>query len=342
MAQPCAPKPVVRSMTQRSQHAPVPFFIVGSGRSGTSLLHSILASHSQVAMPPETQFMSNALRQAAGATRGDRVIDLPAFLEVLRTNVYTRSFTEDGDLAELDTGRQWGVGEVLDTLLLRYAQTKGKSRWGEKTPHHLWYWRGLDRLFPCCKFVIVVRDGRDVALSLCKVPWASDSIYVNAYRWMMEQRIARRIRKSLGGARAYCVQYEKLVQDPGKTLAPLCSFLDLEFEPSMLDDAATQGEVVHALEQGWKSRNLEKVFTTSVGRYRRELSPRTVSRLNGLLRVALAESGPYGLEVAPPHAHERAAVRAYAMTRFYASFGARFVHRRLFGAARPVGAEAEA
>ena len=316
-------------MAGRDPVESAPFFVVGSGRSGTTLLHSMLAAHSCVAMPPETQFLSNALHEAGSAVAGDQVVDLPRLLEVLRTNKYTHPLAPHIRPEDFDTSRAWTVGEVMDRVLQSYAKDKGKRRWGEKTPHHLWFWKRLNHLFPTCRFVLIMRDGRDVALSLAKAPWAPDDIYVNAYRWSVEFRKARELEAALGQDRVFRVHYEDLVQQPEPTLERLCGFLRLQYEPTMLNNVGASKEIIHAHEERWKARNRESIFTSSIGKFRRELPERTIARLNGLLWKPLTSTGRYKIVIQPPPAIERGAVKTYAVARFYASYGGRFIRRRL-------------
>src|SRR5207247_397312 len=56
-----------------------------------------------------------------------------------------------------------------------YAEAHGKSRFGDKTPPFLMHVRTLAELFPEARFVHLVRDGRDVALSLREQPFAPSS-----------------------------------------------------------------------------------------------------------------------------------------------------------------------
>lgn len=306
-----------------------PFFIVGSGRSGTTLLQSILATHSRVAIPPETQFLGKALTEAKTHLRGDKVLDVEAVLEALRSSPYMKPLAPFAATERFDRDRRWTVGQVIDGILTPYARSLGKSRWGEKTPHHLWFWRDLDRMFPACKFIIIARDGRDVACSLSKVPWASDNLFLNAFRWKVELRKANGLESALGPGRVMRVYYEDLVREPEKTVRALCRFLDLEYEPEMVRDFHKNRQVIHDHEWAWKSRNVGELSAASIGRYRRELSSRTVARLNGLLEAELRSTGRYEVDDNLPHAVERIGVYLYSGFCFYASFGGRFIRKKL-------------
>lgn len=122
-----------------------PGFLIGVYRSGTTLLRYVLDSHSNIAVPPETNF----LHPLADLWRSEWVknglqgagIDGAAFLERLRHF----------------------AGGVFDD----YAAAKGKSRWIEKTPAYVDVLDFLDDLFgERCRYIMVYRHGLDVANSL--------------------------------------------------------------------------------------------------------------------------------------------------------------------------------
>ena len=62
------------------------------------------------------------------------------------------------------------TGEAIAAVFETYAAEHGKERWGDKTPLYMQYLPLLERLFPDARFVHLVRDGRDAALSFLSVP----------------------------------------------------------------------------------------------------------------------------------------------------------------------------
>ncbi len=315
-----------RGVSAGSEPDPPPFFVVGSGRSGTTLLHSMITSHSAIAIAPETQLMSKAVRsaEARGVVSRGRVVDPEGLKRVLAESRYTQPLVEY--LEELPVTRDDALGEVLHRLFMAYARARGKLRWGEKTPHHLWYWRQLDQLFPTARFIIVVRDGRDVASSLTRSPWAADNLLLNAYRWKVEQRQARQLMAALP-ARSLEVRYERLVSEPGAELGQVCAFLGVEFEDRMMSEFA-RADVIHEHEHAWKARNREALSTKSIGRYRRDLSPDDVLQLETLLEPELRAMG-YDVSGSVGGAALRTRLVAEAATRFYASFGRRYLDHKI-------------
>lgn len=311
---------------------PHPFFIVGSGRSGTTLLQSLLNKHSFVSIPPETQFFTKGRRAAGDALKNNRVKKRDLFLKRLRTVQYMKNLEPFFQQTRLVKKGNDSLNDFCRDLFLAYSASKGKILWGEKTPHHLWYWRRIHHLFPEACFLVMVRDGRDVALSLSETPWAPDNIYTNAYRWKHECRIRERLCNSLGKDLALTIHYEDLVTETEKTLRKVTDFLGLDFEESMLEDHPGNNEVIHDHEWAWKHRNVSKITASRIGRSRETLRDGLFRRLTTMLKKELnalgyddSDSSIGGLwgEL------YRILLSIYAGFLFYGSYGTRFCHHLL-------------
>jgi len=287
-----------------------PFFIVGSARSGTTLLHSMLDCHSEVAIPPETHLVGRSLRPARPCIRNGRVADWEGFAAAVRANPSMAPLMEF--LPAEPPPEPPSLRGVLDGVFAGYARSRGNRRWGEKTPHHLWFWRDLDAIFTDARYLVVARDGRDVACSLSEVEWSSGDPLVNAARWKVEWRKAIRLLEE-AGERAHRVFYEDLVAEPEPVLRGVCAFLGLDFEPALLEGFAGNRDVIHDRERDWKARNLTALTAESVGRHRRDLSPHLVRRLDCLLERELRESGRYAIDSRPLGAAAALLLKARAM-----------------------------
>lgn len=209
-------------------------FIVGYPRSGTTLLRGMFDSHHLMAVPDESHFIPIM------ATRRRRYEGRAGF----RTDLFL------SDLLERHQRRSWWVpaDELRDGLSARpprdladalrrvyrcYAASRGKPRYGDKTPAYVLNIARLARLFPESRFIHIIRDGRDVALSILDRPWGPSTMEEAAFRWRQAIRRGRSEGGRLGEDRYREVRYEDLVRDAEGVLRPLCAFADLEFDPSM-------------------------------------------------------------------------------------------------------------
>ncbi len=254
-----------------------PVFIVGIARSGTTLLAAMLSAHSRLDCGPESRFFARYRHLDAKARA--RVLDpatwpRPAvdFIASLRnqghpvTGLFGLTLPEIGRfLAE----RPPSPAAMLESLTLLHARAAGKERWMEKTPRHLLMTDTLRRHWPDASIVRIVRDPRDVALSLARMPFAKESVVGNLVRVDDDDRISRgRIESD---SRALTLRYEDLVTQPEPALRRICAFIGEAYEPGMLDSRGTASTVA-AAHEWWKEGVSGPLNTDSVGRWRAEMS----------------------------------------------------------------------
>jgi len=210
---------------------PVPF-IVGVGRSGTTLLRMMLDAHPDLAIPAETYFLLPLLRRRAWPVR----LSPAAFCRIVTGH---RAWP-DLHLSAEDVEREVRSLEPFTTadgvrlVYHLYARGQGKTRWGDKTPAYGRRLPEIHRLLPEARFVHIIRDGRDTALSL-RGQWFAPTREIKglARHWRKEVRAIRR-----GGAACpyYLeIRFEDLVREARTTLERICVFLELPFQTAMLD-----------------------------------------------------------------------------------------------------------
>jgi Sulfotransferase family len=211
-------------------HPPAPF-VVGVGRSGTTLLRLMLDAHPQLTIPPETHFLPQLIRAA-----GKRRTTADGLAEIV---VSQRQWGDFGlDAMEL-RARFAALERVAPAPALRafyglYGERVGKPRWGDKTPIYVEHMREIAKALPEARFVHLIRDGRDVALS--RIRRALDEpppVERIAKNW------SRRIRNAREQARRLPhyleLRYEDLVTDAEPALRRVGDFIDLPYDPAMLD-----------------------------------------------------------------------------------------------------------
>ncbi len=139
---------------------------------------------------------------------------------------------------------------MLESLTVLHAQRAGKARWVEKTPRHLLMTDVLRDGWPEARIVRIVRDPRDVALSLARMPFAKDSLVGNLVRIDADDRASRE--RIENDPRAMTLRYEDLVTEPERELRRLCAFIGEEYASSMLDSRASAAGVA-AEHEWWKA-----------------------------------------------------------------------------------------
>lgn len=273
-------------MTQ-SVNATFPFF-VGRGRSGTTLLRAMFDSHPDMAVPPESHFVPS-LGLHRGRYERPEGFATPTFLSDL---VNRRGFGNFGIDARTLHGEfsspPLDYPEAIRRLFSLYARRRGKSRYGDKTPIYVLHLRTLARLFPEARFVHIIRDGRNVALSLLEARLRPEGLEEAALLWRRFVSEGRQAGAELGPGRYRELRYEDLVEDPEAHVRSLCIFLGLPFDDGMLRyyeraEAIVGGTPHH--------RNIARAPTKGLRDWRREMSHRDVALFEALAGDLLAELG---------------------------------------------------
>lgn len=171
--------------------------VLGSGRSGTTWLHRLLTAHAAVAGTADGETWM--FRGVAGFWQAHGSAGLGAWLSGDEMLVAMRA--------------------CCDRLVAAgIARSKpGADRLVEKTPAHVWQLPLIARLYPDAAFVHLIRDGRDVALSLSRVDAADADLGKAAAAWA---GAVRAVRATAPGLSRYTeVRYEDLLRDPVEVAA---------------------------------------------------------------------------------------------------------------------------
>lgn len=205
-------------------------FVVGVNRSGTTLLRMMLDAHPELTMPPETHFVPELIEVAeeGGATP-------EAFLKVITSQREWGDFglTEEQLLQAFSSQDPLTATGALRSFYGLYAERIGKPRCGEKTPIYVKSIRRINRALPEARFCHVIRDGRDVALSIRDRAVKEHPIDRIAERWV--RRIGQARRQSKHVPHYAEVHYEQLITETEPTLRRICDFYELPWDDAVLD-----------------------------------------------------------------------------------------------------------
>ncbi len=279
----------------RGQRPVEPFFIIGSGRSGNTLLRRVLQAHSELHIPPE----NHALGAAITIYRRNRGLPWPHLVDLI---LGTFQFSHGFDTFELDLrlladqlhnapDDQRNLAFVLDSFYRFHADSIGKScvYWGDKTPLNTFNAFKIASVFPDARFIHMVRDGIDVVESYVRADLVGSHDEA-ADRWARSVKTARHVQKRYPG-QFLEVRYEALVREPASTIECVCTFLEIDFEPRMLtsiDHASAMGDV-----ERYKHHAQAKlpIHTESIGRGRRSLDSVVLATLREGMGSQLRELG---------------------------------------------------
>lgn len=217
-----------------------PVFIVGASRSGTTMLRLMLNAHSRLGVPQEFKYFNSSPHldwvnwREPGLREEQYRRFVRGFLE-RRKHVFEGIGIED--LEKQIVGSQ--VRDLREPYRLSgeaWARHYGKQRWGEKTPHNLYYVDILFDMFPDARFIQIVRDPRAVVASMNQIPYFSSDSAFNALNWMQAVTVGfELLRVSVPESHRMTLRYEDLVSDPGECVGTICRYIGEPFEPQMLD-----------------------------------------------------------------------------------------------------------
>jgi Sulfotransferase family len=219
-------------------------FVVGAARSGTTLLQRMLDAHPQLAVVNETYWVARKFRERDGLTREGIVT--PALLpKLVASPKFSRMGVSEEDLLGLlsefeSVHYDRFVARIFDL----YAARRGKQFAGDKTPGYVRSIRRVHGVWPRARFVHIVRDPRDVCLSMLEWhsgertagqdgTWDMDPVTSIALYWRHSVAVGREAAESLGPGLYQEVRYEDLVSSPERELKRICKFLCLPYAEEM-------------------------------------------------------------------------------------------------------------
>jgi sulfotransferase family protein len=225
-------------------------FIVGCPRSGTTLLQRMVDAHHQVAITKESQWFDKRwitewFEEGKGLTQDRRVTQQLIFRMLEHPKFRRLKMSRERFMRLAPKGQQVDYAAFVTSIFDHYGKKKGKPLVGNKTPAYVQKLDLLHKLWPETRFVHLIRDGRDVCLSVAK--WSKgpiirehfatskdDPVSTAAFWWESYVRRGREAGRALGPELYYEVRYESLVARPVATCMALCAFLRVPYDDAML------------------------------------------------------------------------------------------------------------
>jgi hypothetical protein len=278
-----------------SDRTSFPVFVMGCHRSGTNLLYDMLLSSGgfaiyrgylpiyKVLIPRYGSMQSRANREKIVATwlrsKGFRRSGLPP--EQLSARL----------LNECQTG-----GDFIRVVMDSVAQHQNVSRWAVYDPDDVLHCEHVKEDIPNALFLHIIRDGRDIALSLKKMggfaplPWdrsETDSLVATALYWEWMVRRGRAAGR-LFPADYLEIRYEDLVTNPRETLVKLGGFIHHDLDYDRIQRAAL-GRVSETNSSFREEGSKEEIHP--LGRWKERLSAESVAAIEGTVGACLEENG---------------------------------------------------
>jgi hypothetical protein len=292
-----------------------PIFVVGPSRSGTTLVRSILNAHPAVSIAPETHYFDD-LRPRLGARAQAPLADtdvrsVERYFLALGDNVYGQETNPEQVTIDAGELRREALllGGTADAYFEAFCRRRmrglGKSRWGEKTPRHVFRIVEMLGLWPEARVVCLVRDPRAVVASYRD--WKRgrpDSTAPDRFRATRSyhpvlsallvkgaMEASEQARRRFGTERILLLRYEELVTEPERSVRALAEWLGVDYVSSMLDVPdryGSYGDVNGGISQA------------PLERWRSKLSPTEISVIQTCCRGTMEQAGYQRERVSPP------------------------------------------
>ena len=214
------------------------FIILGSMRSGTTLLAQCLNAHPQLVVPDETDFIiptAFLVDRIPDPVLGRRLVS-ELICGSARYAESIGAFIPPARVWEVVHAASYDVPSIIVSLYNEVARVAGVAVAGDKSPNDLQFMRILldQRLFRFVKVIHIVRDVRDVMVSMHKLGWIPRLRYGYPRFWSSDNIFANN-RLQGSEERYHLLRYEDLVRDPETELATCCAHLGVEYDPAMVD-----------------------------------------------------------------------------------------------------------
>jgi hypothetical protein len=233
-----------KTQTQETYEAPI-LFIVSSGRSGSTLLRSILNATEEIFIPYESDFIARAYphyHQKTTFSESDYRQITKLFYEA--TEVSGWGMDANFIFSKLKQVAPQSFADINSVLYDAYlkANELGHIPYGIKAPVLI---ASLDRIFetyPHAKLLHIVRDGRDVYLSYqqvhanSEVKFGPKSLIANVLYWVDGLRRVAEFKKQYPEIPTIELRYEDMLTQPDIALRQVCDFLGISYRSAIHED----------------------------------------------------------------------------------------------------------
>ena len=267
-------------------------FAVGCLRSGTTMFQRMLDSHPQLACAYDTLFIPSIIKDL------DIGFDPPLTDEIVQRVTAHRRFDrlELSEHAIRQAVKQADTfSDFVSNLYDQYGRARGKPLAGEKSPGYCRHLPHLQALFPAARFIHLIRDGRDVALSVLN--WQKGPaklalfdeypVGASALWWRWDVSVGRRDGMALGASRYLEVRYEDIVDAPALAMRRVADFIDLDYS----DEMVAYHEGRQRSDPGLSAKAAWLPPTKGLRDWRTQMSPEDIELFEALAGNELAGAG---------------------------------------------------
>lgn len=216
------------------------FFIVGRGRSGSTLLRSLFDAHPNVIIPLESRFVQFLYYKYASKTTWTPE-DALVILQDLQQSFEPPELNHDNLKEQFNTyASELSLDSICKLIYLNTHTVFSKEEIkiiGDKNPRYTFFIPQLLKLFPNAKFIHLVRDYRGNIVTIQRAANTikeSGNTYFAIGRWKLYNKFILKYKKKFPD-RFCTIRFEDLITNPEKEMTSLCSFLSIDFKKEILN-----------------------------------------------------------------------------------------------------------
>lgn len=272
-----------------------PFFIVGSGRSGNTLMRRILQASPEVHIPPETYVLGPAIsmflrnRSTSWPELVYGVYSLFEF-EPNFTNfeISLRPLVQQVISAPPDCR---SLAFMLNSFYVFHGEKTGQvfKRWGDKTPLNTFHLGHIASVFPDAKFVNMIRDGADVIHSYVTTG-LQPNLEAAASRWISSITAASEFARSNSG-KVIEVRYEDLVSNPKAVTRRVCQHINIDYSDELIHTLGHLPSMGDVVVHRHHDQVANAITSENIGKGRRNLTREEKVHLQSKIGNTLADLG---------------------------------------------------
>jgi len=273
------------------------FFIIGSGRSGNTLVRRVLTSSERIHIPPETYVLGTAIKtfmRLSWLSWPD--VCMAVFAHFVFHPEFETFMAPDisvfmNQVLNLPKDKRT-LANALSIFYRWHAWVEGKTEifaWGDKTPLNVFSLWSINKVFPNAKYIFMTRDPFDVVNS-----YINTGLYKSyekaAIRWVSANKACLSFEKKASN-RVLRMSYENFCRQPQEQTKKICNFLGIRFEGKMLDPNTTEHRLGDVGIREHHARVLRAIDLESIGKGKTEIKPRHMELVNRLCSPVAARLG---------------------------------------------------
>ena len=236
------------------------------------MLRLMINSHPNLAVPHETGFITEYMHELDKYGDLGEKSNCRRLLDDIAQHHHVVRGGHISDSNKILAHPIKDYADLVDAILAEYAAAYGKPRWGDKTPSYTSEIDLLWKLFPGCKIIHLVRDGRDVLISQRKMEWMSNSVPRLAEGWRWTTTLCHKVGSVLGDDYYLELRYEELVCDAAGAMRRICDFLGEPFERAMLEHDKVAESMVPTESRKWHEHSVRAPDTSKLYAWKEQLS----------------------------------------------------------------------